>query len=300
MSSNTLFLSSLTCISIVFDFFWTSQSWIVFNKFFTGFFVYVKSDLNFFRLTFRSITRNFRDHFLIVMSSNTLFLSSLTCIRIVFNFFRTCQSWIIFNKFFTCFFVYVKCNLNFFRLTFWRITRYFSDNLRIDVSLNVTTFIEIRSTRELIVTDCIRCVYETFFRVFDIDSVFGLITSCFQRRHIYRRCITRYFSDNLRIDVSLNIVSFVHIRHTSELIITDCIRCIHETFFRIFNFSSIFGLITSHFQFRNIDLRSIARYFSLNLRIDMCLNIASFVCFSCTGELIITNNLRCIFKTGHI
>ena len=176
------------------------------------------------------IPRNFSDHFLIVMSSNTLFLSSLTCISIVFNFFQTCQSWIIFNKFFTCFFVYVKCNLNFFRLTFWRITRYFSDNLRIDVSLNIVSFIHIRHTRELIVTDCIRCIYEAFFRVFNIRSIFSLITSYFQLRNIDLWRITRNFSHNLSIDMRLNITSFIRFSCSCKLIVTNNLRCIFKAY----------------------------------------------------------------------
>ena len=194
----------------------------------------------------------------------------------------------------------MKCNLNFFRFTFRCITRYFSDNLRIDVSLNITTFIEIRSTRELIVTDCIRCIYETFFRIFNFNSIFGLITSHFQFRNIDLRCITRNFSDNLRIDMRLNIISIVHIRRTCKLIITNCIWCIYEAFFSVFNFRSIFERITSHFQRRNINLWRITRNFSHNLSIDMRLNITSFIRFSCSCKLIVTNNLRCIFKTYNI
>ena len=97
------------------------------------------------------IARNFRNHFLIVVSSNTLFLSSLTCISIVFDFFRTCESWIVFNKFFTGFFIYVKCDLNFFRLTFWRITRNFMLNQFVNVSLDGSIFSSFSATRKLII-----------------------------------------------------------------------------------------------------------------------------------------------------
>ena len=92
---------------------------------------------NFYRW---SVARNFCDHFLIEVSSNTLFLSSLTCISVVFDFFRTCQSWVVFNKFFTSFFIYVKCDLNFFRLTFRSITRNFMFNQFVNVSLNSSIF----------------------------------------------------------------------------------------------------------------------------------------------------------------
>ena len=102
---------------------------------------------NFYRW---SIARNFRNHFLIVMNSNTLFLSSLTCISIVFNFFRTSQSWIVFHKFFTGFFVYVKCDLNFFRFTFRSITGNVMFNHFINVSLNSSIFSCFRTTRKLI------------------------------------------------------------------------------------------------------------------------------------------------------
>ena len=180
------------------------------------------------------------------------------------------------------------------------ITWHFSNNLRIDMRLNIISFVHIRSTCKLIITNCIRRVYEAFVSILDLSSIFKRITSCFQLRNIDLRSIARYFSDNLSIDMRLNVSTFIEIRSTCELIVTDNVRCIYEAFFRIFNFSSIFGLITSYFQLRHIYRRCITRHFSLNLRIDMCLNIASFVCFSCTGELIITNNLRCIFKSRNI
>ena len=180
------------------------------------------------------------------------------------------------------------------------IARNFGFNWFINMRLHVATFVHIRHTSELIVTYRVRRVYETFFRVFDIGSVFSLITSHFQLRNIDLRRITRYFSYNLRVDVRLNVVSFVHVRHTCKLIVTDRVRRIYEAFFSIFNFRSIFERITSCFQFRNIDLWRITRNLSYNLSIDMRLDITSFIRFSCSCKLIVTNNLRCIFKTCDI
>ena len=86
------------------------------------------------------------------------------------------------------------------------------------------------------------------------------------------RRITRNFGFDQFVDVRLHVTSLVGIRRTCKLIFINCIRRVHEALFRLFNISSVFGLILSHFQLRNFYRRCITRnhaffnIFTINVR----------------------------------
>ena len=179
--------------------------------------------MSFWNFYDRSIAWYFSDHFLIEVSSDTLFLSSLTSVSVVFEIISmACKSRSIIDKFFTCFFVYVKSDLNFFRLTFRRIIWYFVLNDFIDVSLNCSIFSSFGTTRELVsITDHWISWNKSVYRIFDLSSFFVYVTSHRMFDWIYFRCIVRFVSFNQFVDVSLNITSFIEICTTSEPIIVD-------------------------------------------------------------------------------
>ena len=151
-------------------------------------------DLKFFWKAFRRIVWHFVFNRFVNMGLN----------RSIFRAFRTSRELIgVTNhrrcRYMTCFsilnfssfFIHVTRYIEYWNIHLRCIIWHFGLNQVVDMGLHITAIIGIGCTSKLVITDNVRCIYETLFGCFDVHSIFRLILSHFQLRNFNCRCITR-------------------------------------------------------------------------------------------------------------
>ena len=261
-------------------------------------------------INLRCITRNLTLNEFVVVGVNSLFVRTTSGVLVFTNNrTRTNDTTLHWSYFFRSILGHKARDLKFFWKAFRCIIWYFVFNHFVNVRLNCTVFSSFRTSGELIgITNHRWRWNKSFLSILDFSSFFVDITGHVKRRNIHLRGVIWHFSLNQFVNVGLYITAIVGIGCTSELIITNHVWCIDEAFRRILNISSIFGLVTSHFQLRDFHRRCVSRnqaFFDVltvnvrNFNDFTTYNITRFV-IRCLDQLIRCNRnsttFRCHFR----